>query len=148
MSQAAEFTIGSGVSRSDGACRELRRVVVDPVALALTHLVVEPKHRPGADRLVPVGLAGSSGAGIRLRRTTAQFEALEAAEETQFLPGGAGQWGYGQDQMLSWPYYGLGAGAMGGMGMDGSQGTCAPGCRRVLEGGRGAIASALGPLGS
>ena len=56
----------------------------------------------------------STGAGIRLRCTTAEFEALEDAEDTQFLPGASGQWGYGQNQMLSWPYYGLG---MGGMGM-------------------------------
>lgn len=124
VSQAAEFTIGSDVSCGDGDCGELRRVVVDPVARALTHLVVEPRHRRGAGRLVPIGLVDSSAAGIRLRCTTAQFEALDAAEETQFLPGAAGQWGYGQDQMLSWPYYGLGAGAMGGvsagMGMDGA----------------------------
>jgi hypothetical protein len=44
-----------------------------------------------------------------------EFETLEAAEETEFLPGAAGQWGYGQEQMLSWPYFGLGAGAMGGV---------------------------------
>ena len=30
MSDTAEFTIGSDVSRSDGACGELKRVVVDP----------------------------------------------------------------------------------------------------------------------
>jgi len=47
--------------------------------------------------------------------TRAQFETLESAEETQFLPGARGQWGYGQDQMLSQPYYGLGMGGMGGM---------------------------------
>ena len=49
----------------------------------------------------------------------AQFEALEDAEETQFLPGARGQWGYGQDQMLSWPYFGLGGGGMGIAGMGG-----------------------------
>jgi hypothetical protein len=55
----------------------------------------------------------------------AQFEALEDAEETQFLPGARGQWGYSQDQMLSHPYYGLGMnglGVMGGMGMGMSAG--------------------------
>jgi hypothetical protein len=116
VSQITKFTIGSDVSCSDGACGELRRVVVDPVARALTHLVVEPKHGHGTGHLVPIDLASSSGAGIRLRCTKAQFETLEDAEETQFLPGGNGQWGYGQDQMLSWPYYGLGMGGMGGIG--------------------------------
>ncbi len=119
MSETTEFTIGSDVSCSDGACGELRRVVVDPIARALTHLVVEAKHRQGMGHLVPVDLVSSAGAEIHLRCTVAQFEALDDAEETQFLPGASGQWGYGQDQMLSHPYYGLGMGGMGmgGMGM-------------------------------
>ncbi len=119
MSETTEFTIGSDVSCSDGACGELRRVVVDPIARALTHLVVEAKHGQGMGHLVPVDLVSSAGAEIHLRCTVAQFEALDDAEETQFLPGASGQWGYGQDQMLSHPYYGLGMGGMGmgGMGM-------------------------------
>jgi len=46
---------------------------------------------------------------------------------TQFIPGGNGRFGYGQDQMLSWPYYGLGVGSlgMGGVGM--GMGMQAPG---------------------
>jgi hypothetical protein len=49
----------------------------------------------------------------------AQFEALEEAEETQFLPGAPGQSGYEQNQVLSLPFFGLGMGmgGMGGMGM-------------------------------
>lgn len=119
MSETTEFTIGSDVSCSDGSCGELRRVVVDPVARALTHLVVEARHRRGTGHLVPIDLVTSSGAEIRLSCSVAQFEALEDAEETRFLPGALGQWGYGQDQMLSHPYYGLGMGGMGmgGMGM-------------------------------
>ena len=120
--ETTEFTIGSDVSCSDGPCGELRRVVVDPVARALTHLVVEEKHRQGTGHLVPIELVGSSGTEIRLRCTMVQFEALEDAEETRFLPGARGQWGYGQDQMLSHPYYGLGMGGMGGMGMMGGMG--------------------------
>jgi hypothetical protein len=109
------------VTCGEGICGELDRVVVDPVARALTHLVVEPKHRPGAGRLVPIELVDPAAEGIRLRCTTAEFEALEEAEETQFLPGASGQWGYGQGQLLSLPYYPLGMGGlgMGGMGMGG-----------------------------
>jgi sporulation protein YlmC with PRC-barrel domain len=116
MSDTTEFTIGSDVSCSDGACGELKRVVVDPVAKALTHLVVEPKHGNGEGRLVPVDLVASAGEEIQLRCATAEFDELEHAEETQFLPGASGQWGYGEGQIVSWPYYGLG---MGGMGMGG-----------------------------
>lgn len=119
MSDTSEFAIGSDVSCSDGICGELTRVVVDPVARALTHLVVEPKHRGGQDRLVPVDLVDSAGDEIRLRCSTAEFGELESAEETRFLPGARGTWDYRQDQMLSWPYYGLGIGGIGvgGMGM-------------------------------
>ncbi len=120
MSETTEFIIGSEVSCSDGACGELRRVIVDPIARTLTHLVVEPRHRRGTGHLVPIALAASTAKEIRLRCTTAEFEALTDAEETQFLPGASGQWGYGQQQMLSWPYYGLGMRALGagaGMGM-------------------------------
>jgi len=115
--KSTEFTIGSEVSCSDGACGELRRVVVDPVARVLTHLVVEEKHRQGNGHLVPIDLVSSSGTDIQLRCTLAEFEALEDAEETHFLAGARGQWGYAQDQMLSQPYYGLGMMGMGGMGM-------------------------------
>ena len=113
-SERAPFIIGSSVSCSDGACGELRRVVVDPVARVLTHLVVEAKHRQGLGRLVPIDLVSASSTEIHLRCTMAQFDALDHAEETRFLPGASGQWGYAQDQMLSQPYYGLATGGPGG----------------------------------
>lgn len=116
---SSEFTIGNDVSCSDGSRGRLSRVVVDPVARALTHLVVEPKRGQGAGRLVPVDLVESTQHEIRLRCATVEFEALEHAEEEQFLPGASGQWGYGQGEVVSWPYYGLGMGGMGlgGMGL-------------------------------
>lgn len=121
MSDSTEFTIGSDVSCSDGSCGELKRVVVDPVAKALTHLVVEPKHGGGEGRLVPVDLVDSAGAAIRLTCSTAEFDVLESAEETKFLPGASGSWAYRPQQMLSWPYYGPRTG-MGGMGIGGMGG--------------------------
>jgi sporulation protein YlmC with PRC-barrel domain len=119
MSGPTEFTIGSEVSSSDGPCGELRRVVIDPIARALTHLVVEPKHGRAKGHLVPINLVVSTTDGVVLACTTAEFEKLDEAEETQFISGGSGQSGYDPDQMLSWPYYGLGVGTaygMGGMG--------------------------------
>ena len=104
------FTIGADASCSDGVCGEVNRVVVDPVARAVTHVVVEPKGRQGLGRLVPVDLVDASTGEIRLRCTIAEFEKLDAAEETQFLPGTLHYLGYGPDQMLLWPYYGIGAG--------------------------------------
>jgi sporulation protein YlmC with PRC-barrel domain len=119
MSGSGQFTIGSEVACSDGVCGELRRVVVDPVARTLTHLVVEPRHRQGDGRLVPIDIVESAAAEIQLRCTMAEFNALEDAEETQFLPGAPGQWDYQQQQMLSLPYYGLGTGTGMGLGIGG-----------------------------
>lgn len=121
MGETAQFSIGAEVVCEDGPCGDLRRVVVDPVARAVTHLVVEPKHRRRLGHLVPIHLVDTSGQAIRLRCTKAEFEALENAEETHFLPGAYGEWGYGQDQMFSMPYFGLGMGGMGvgGLGMGG-----------------------------
>jgi PRC-barrel domain protein len=116
---STEFTIGSKVVCGGGACGELRRVVVDPIARALTHLVVEAPHQQGSGRLVPIALVESTGKEIRLRCTMSEFDALDEAEETQFLAGATGEWGYGQGQMLSQPYFGLGMALGLGMGATG-----------------------------
>src|ERR1700683_2689286 len=114
VSESTEFIIGSSVSCSDGPCGELTRVVVDPAARTGTHLVVEPPDRGGTSRLVPVRLAGSGTAAIRLRCTMSQFEGLREAEEMQIVPGALGELGNG----LSAPYYGR-----GGMGLAMAVGT-------------------------
>lgn len=112
------FVIGAEVWCHDGHCGDLKRVVVDPVARAITHLVVGPSHPRGLDHLVPVELASLTGGTIRLECTRDELSTLEEAEETHFLNGAAGRWGYGQDEMLSLPYFGLATGGVGGMGMD------------------------------
>jgi sporulation protein YlmC with PRC-barrel domain len=124
MSETSRFIIGSEVACTDGVCGDLRRVVIDPVASAITHLVVEPSHRRDAGRLVPIDLVTSAAKEIQLGCTTSEFEALEAADETQFLSGGGGQLGYSEDEMHSLPYYGLATRDMGtrvgGLGMSGT----------------------------
>jgi sporulation protein YlmC with PRC-barrel domain len=85
----------------------VRRVVVDPVAKEVTHLAVEPKGRQGLSRLVPLDLVDASGGEIRLRCTLAEFEQLDPAEETQFLPNTRGYAAYGPEQVLAWPYASL-----------------------------------------
>ena len=116
MGEAADFIIGSGVTCSDGHCGELKRVVIDPVARAIAHVVVAPKHR-GTARLVPVRLvASSTAAEIRLSCTKAQFRTLEDVDEKRLLPGAHGAWGFEDEEMYSLPYFGLGLGPMGGVG--------------------------------
>jgi sporulation protein YlmC with PRC-barrel domain len=111
MAATVEFAIGAEVSCVDGICGRLTRVVVDPVARAVTDLVVEPDDRAGLARLVPIELAlpvGRGAEGIRLTCTLAQFAQFDSAEETQFIPGTRGYEIYGPEQVLSWPYYRLG----------------------------------------
>jgi sporulation protein YlmC with PRC-barrel domain len=110
MADTKQFTIGARASCADGVCGEVIRVVVDPVARAVTHLVVEPKHRVGLGRLVPLDLVDTPTGEVRLRCTLAEFGNLDFAEETQFLPGDSSYAGYGPGQWLSWPYSGLGRG--------------------------------------
>jgi sporulation protein YlmC with PRC-barrel domain len=120
MAETMQFTIGAEVSCTDGICGEVTRVVVDPVARAVTHLVVEPKHRQGLGRLVPLSLVDVTSDGVGLRCTLAEFARLDSAEETQFIPGSSGYASYGPGQVLAWPYYGLGGmGTGGGMGLGG-----------------------------
>jgi sporulation protein YlmC with PRC-barrel domain len=115
MAQTMSFTIGAHASCDDGPCGTLKRVVVDPLAQTVTHLVVEPKHRLGLARLVPVGIAEATPDGVRLRCSITEFEELDSAEETQFVPGTIGYENYGPEQVLSWPYYGLHGGQAGGV---------------------------------
>jgi sporulation protein YlmC with PRC-barrel domain len=128
ISSATEYIFGSEVAGSDGVCGDLRRVIVDPDARAVSRLVVEPKHRQGEGHLVPIDLVNSTGTKIQLRCSTSEFSRLQDAEQTHFVPE-AGKVSYTEDQMRSIPSYGgmaggggmagLGSGSMGGMGVGG-----------------------------
>jgi sporulation protein YlmC with PRC-barrel domain len=114
MAEATPFVIGADVSCSDGPCGEVSRVVVDPVARSVTHLVVEPKGRLGLGRLVPLDLVDATAEEVRLRCTLEEFEGLDSAEDTQFVPGTQGYGAFGPEQVVSWPYYGLGGAGVSG----------------------------------
>ena len=107
MPDTTQFRIGADAIGTDGVCGEVSRVVVDPVARAVTHLVVEPKHRQGLARLVPLDLVDATTGEIHLRCTIAEFGKLDHAEETQFLPGSSGYGDYATGQAFSWPYFSL-----------------------------------------
>lgn len=115
MSDVQRFELDAEVRCSDGPCGQLRRVVVDPVARAVTHLVVEPAERWGLGRLVAVDTVEAANPEVTLRCTRSEFDSFEHAEESQFLPGPSGEMGYGSEQMLFWPYYGLDIPRMDGL---------------------------------
>jgi hypothetical protein len=49
-----QFGFGADVTCADGDCGKLDRVIIDPKACTVTHVVVEPKHGHEVGRLVPV----------------------------------------------------------------------------------------------
>jgi hypothetical protein len=105
MPDMERFTIGADVRCTDGPCGRLARVVVNPVAEAVTHLIVEPRRGHGPARLVPAGLVVSADGEIRLRCTTAEFDSLDSAEVRQFIASDADVPDYRQTDVVSWPYY-------------------------------------------
>ncbi|MBO0894095.1 MAG: hypothetical protein J2O39_06935 [Acidimicrobiales bacterium] len=109
MSEGTRYAIGTEVLCSDGPCGHLKRVVINPVAKVLRHLVVEPRHRQGLGRLVPIEKVASAGEVIRLSCTIKEFEALPFAEETRFLTGTARDLEYEPDETYVMPYFALGS---------------------------------------
>ena len=102
------FAIGADARCADGVCGKVTRVVVNPVKRAVTHLVVEPRHRPGLGRLVPLDLVdAATPEEVRLLCTRAEFDQLGFAEDTDFAPRTSPDQypGYSAEQMLMWPYY-------------------------------------------
>jgi hypothetical protein len=77
------FRIGADASCTDGACGQVSRIIVNPVTREVTHLAVDPKHRHGPGRLVPVDLVDATTGQIRLRCPLAEFQTLRLAQETE-----------------------------------------------------------------
>ena len=82
MAGTTPFTIGADVSCADGVCRKVSRLVIDPRARTVTHLVVNDRQFQG--RLVPLSLVDVDAATgtIRLRCTIAESDKLDPASTT------------------------------------------------------------------
>src|SRR5262249_21126306 len=83
---------------TDGRCGHLTRVIIDPAAGSLTHLVVEPGHHQELARLVPIDLVVRiEDDPIRLDCTKEQFDRLDPAEDVTLLAQSpdTGYWGEG-----------------------------------------------------
>jgi sporulation protein YlmC with PRC-barrel domain len=100
-----QFEIGAPVSCEDGPCGVLSRVVIDPIRRAVTHLVVEPRHRHSLARLVPVDLAEVEDSGLKLRCTLAAWRALQFVEENEYVVPPEQWLEYSGDGILGLPYY-------------------------------------------
>ncbi len=121
MADISQFTIGAEASCRDGAAGTVSRVIVDPVAEEVTHLVVGPEHGGDSSRFVPLDLVDSAAGELRLTCTKAEFEKLDPAQESRFIPATSGYqgYGYGPGQLGYWPYYRLGGGLGMGLGLRG-----------------------------
>jgi hypothetical protein len=126
MSQTRLFTLGADVGCADGECGTLKSVVVNPGDDVVTHLVVEPAHRQGLGRLVPLRLVhaalsdagtgtGTESGDVRLDCSMAEFGQLDPAESTYLSPGGEDAGMRPGESTASWPYYAP-PGVMGGPG--------------------------------
>jgi hypothetical protein len=112
MRDTVKYEIGAEVYCAGSPTGKLVLVVVDPVARKLAHLVVAP-HHGGESRLVPVSMAHPSGDGVHLDTTPGGLSRLEPAVKTHFMPAADPEkrWGYQHDEVVSWPFFGLGPGA-------------------------------------
>jgi sporulation protein YlmC with PRC-barrel domain len=95
MAEETEFAMGATASCVDGPGGKVSRVIIDPATETVTHLVIEPKHRFGVGRLVPLDLVETTAGDIRLRCTVEQFGALEPAQETELVDDVTGSLGLG-----------------------------------------------------
>ena len=85
MAEETEFAMGATASCVDGPGGKVSRLIIDPATETVTHLVIEPKHRPGVGRLVPLDLVDTTAGDIRLRCTVEEFGGLEPAQETELI---------------------------------------------------------------
>lgn len=106
MGDEAPFEIGVEARCTDGVCGRVKQVVIDPVKDTVTHLIVEPEHREGLGKLVPIDLVKATDDGVVISVTASEFDSLQPAEETHFLPGIEGEFPYDPEEVLLWPYFG------------------------------------------
>lgn len=110
MPETRLFRLGTDVRCTDGQCGQVTSLVVELAADAVTHLLVQPKHRQGPARLVPLSLVEAANDVIRLGCAMAEYEQLDSLDETYVAPGVGGREFYQREPVISWPYYAGGAG--------------------------------------
>ena len=95
MDEEIEFAMGAMASCVDGPGGKVSSVIIDPATETVTHLVIQPKHRLGVGRLVPLDLVDATAGDIRLRCTVEEFGQLEPAQEAELVDDVTGGLGVG-----------------------------------------------------
>lgn len=127
MSSPARFEIGASViCRNNSFIGHVKRVVADPVARRLTHLVIGPQQGRADDRLVPISMAHVEGSVVALSCDAEGFADLRPAFQPEFITGSRKESGYGPAETYLWSNYGRRDGSSGlrvsARGFDGSVG--------------------------
>lgn len=104
------IALGSTLPCADGPVRELADVVVDAAGRRVTHVVVQPKRRHEAARLVPLDLMAENANGLLLCCTADALDRLEPVREYAYLPAGTrpqedGDWSIGVEDVLVAPSF-------------------------------------------
>jgi hypothetical protein len=104
------LALGSTVRCADGPVRELADLVVDGSARRVTHMVVQPKHRHEAARLVALELVSENAGGLSLHCTADMLDKLDPIREYAYLPAGekpeeGGEWDVGVEDVLVAPSF-------------------------------------------
>jgi sporulation protein YlmC with PRC-barrel domain len=119
MPQERLFRLGADVRCSDGHCGKVSTLVINRGDDAVTHLVVEPRHRRELSTLVPLHLVDAATTGdVRLSCTMAEFGQLDPAEETIFTAANE-NYQTSRELVFSWPYYAPGVMSPGAPGRPG-----------------------------
>lgn len=84
------IVLGGRARCEDGESGEITRIVLDPIARRVTHVVVSDMGAEVAGWMVPVGLLGVSGGGVRLACTKDRLHDMEAVRPAKVTPAETG----------------------------------------------------------
>lgn len=98
-----DIPINTDVYCADGVCGKSTYVILNPVTNNVTHVVVEERHFPYAEYLVPLEyVVETTPHKIQLRCTRRELQTLDPYIETEFIQTDVGE--YAGDPYMLWPY--------------------------------------------
>lgn len=104
-----KLRLGEPVSATDAPFGELADIVVDPKALTVTHIVVEPRNQHYQARLVPIWLVTDGPNGLTIQLDTAHLRQLTRVAMNDFVQLGEtlnvdDGWDIGTEDVVYSPY--------------------------------------------
>lgn len=104
-----KLRLGQPVHATDILFGEIGDIVVDPVAGAVTHIVVQPHNDHFQARLVPVGLVSEEPAGLTVQLDAEHLRRLERVAHSDFIRLGdaiqvGDDWDIGTEDVIYTPY--------------------------------------------